>query len=212
MELQSVELIGYAAAAASLYATNSKTIIPLRVAGMVANVLVIAYAFNRGTYPPLLLNAMLLPLNAIRLRAMVKLINDVDAAAKRDMNVKWLLDYMSPKRFKAGDILVQRGEIANEAFYIVSGEVELVEIHKTVGNGTLLGEVGLFTDDGRRTMTARCATDVQAAIITNDRFKELYFQNPQFGFSLLRLIVARMHSNELQFEAAAGAPTKQHQS
>lgn len=204
-ELHGVELVGYAAAAASLYAANSKTIIPLRFAAIVANVLAMAYAFSRGTHPSLLLNAILLPINAMRLHSMLKLIRDVDVAGKSDMNVKWLLDYMRSREFKAGDILVERGAIASEAFYIISGEVEILEIQKTVGSGTLVGEMGLFTDDGRRTMTVRCVTDVRAATITYERFKELYFQNPQFGFYLLRLVVARMHSNELQF-AASGPP------
>jgi len=206
MQYFSVELIGYAAAAASLYAANSKTIIPLRYAAIAANALAIIYSSNHGTYPTVMLNAVLLPLNAIRLRSMIKLIRDVDAAAKTDMNVDWLLKYMSPTKLKAGDILIRRGDIADRAFYILSGEIEIVEIGKTFGSGTLLGEIGLFTDDGRRIMTARCKTDVEAATITYDRFKELYFQNPQFGFSLLRLVVARMHSNELQFAAMATPP------
>jgi CRP/FNR family cyclic AMP-dependent transcriptional regulator len=207
MQYLSVELIGYAAAAASLYAANSKTIIPLRYAAIAANALAIIYSSNHGTYPTVILNAVLLPLNAIRLRSMIKLIRDVDAAAKTDLNVDWLLKYMSPAQLKAGEVFIQRGDIADRAFYILSGEVEIVEIGKTVGSGALLGEIGLFTDDGRRIMTARCKTDVQAATITYDRFKELYFQNPQFGFALLRLVVARMHSNELQF-AAMATPTK----
>ena len=44
-------------------------------------------------------------------------------------------------------------------------------------------------------MSVRCSTEVHAAIITYDQFKQLYFQNPQFGFVLLRLIVARLHGN-----------------
>ena len=36
---------------------------------------------------------------------------------------------------------------------------------------------------------------MNAARIDYERFKELYFQNPQFGFRLLHLIVARMQSN-----------------
>ena len=204
MEFHSIELVGYAAAAASLYAAHSKTIIPLRVAAIVANALVIVYAFSRGTYPSLLLNVVLLPLNAIRLRDMFKLVRDVDGATRGDLNVDWLLDYMRPVQFKAGEVFIRQGEIATEAYYIVSGEVEIVEIGRAVGGGTLLGEMGLFTDDGRRTMTVRCKTDVQAATITYDRFKELYFQNPQFGFYLLRLIVNRMHSNELKFASALG--------
>jgi CRP-like cAMP-binding protein len=42
-------------------------------------------------------------------------------------------------------------------------------------------------------MTARCKSDVQTAVIDYDRFKELYFQNPQFGFRLLHLVVARLN-------------------
>src|SRR5262249_25731958 len=104
---------------------------------------------------------------------------------------------------KAGDLLTEIGEVANQAFYIVAGEVEVVGTGKILGQGTLIGEIGLFAADGRRTMTVRCKTDVQAAVITYDQFKELYFQNPQFGFYLLRLVVARLHHGEARAAAAA---------
>jgi hypothetical protein len=189
------ELIGVAAAAASLYAAHSKTIIPLRVAAIVANVLAMVYSLTHGTYPTFMLNAVLLPLNAWRLHAMVGLIRDIDTATKSDMNVDWLLPYTRPRNFKAGDVIMARGDYATAAFYVVSGEVEIVEIGETFGHGTLLGEIGLFTPDGRRTMTVRCKSDVQTAMIDYDQFKQLYFQNPEFGFRLLHLIVARLQSS-----------------
>lgn len=192
------ELIGVAAAAASLYAAHARTIIPLRIAAIVANFLAMIYSFMHGTYPTFLLNVALLPLNAWRLHAMVKLVRDIDIATKSDMNVDWLMPYTRPKAFKTGDILMARGDYATAAFYVVAGEVEIVEINEVFGKGTFLGEIGLFTPDGRRTMTVRCKTDVQTAMIDYDQFKQLYFQNPQFGFRLLHLIVARMqHSREL---------------
>ena len=192
------ELVGIAAAAASLYAANSRTIIPLRIAAIVANALAMAYSSLHGTYPTFVLNAVLLPLNAWRLHGMMKLIRDIDAAARSDLNAEWLLPYMRPMRFKAGDIMMKRGEYAHGAFYLAAGEVEIVEYRKTVGPGTLLGEIGLFAPDGLRTATARCKTDVEAARIDYDQFKELYFQNPEFGFRLLHLIVGRLQeSNEL---------------
>ena len=189
------ELVGVAAAAASLYAAHAKTIIPLRVAAVIANVLAMGYSFMHGTYPTLALNAMLLPLNAWRLHQMIDLVRGIDAAIASDMNVEWLLKYMRPKRYQAGDVMITRGDYATEAFYVVAGEVEIVEIGETRGPGTLLGEIGLFTPNGRRTMTVRCKTDVEAATIGYDHFKELYFQNPQFGFRLLHLIVARLQGN-----------------
>ena len=189
------EVIGVAAAAASLYAAYSRTIISLRVAAIVANALAMMYSYSHGTYPTFALSAILLPLNSWRLHLMVKLVRDIETATNSDMNVDWLLPYTRPKHFKAGDIIMERGAYATEAFYIVSGEVELVELGETFGKGTLLGEIGLFAPDGKRTMTVRCKTDVHAAIIDYDRFKELYFQNPQFGFRLLHLIVARLQSS-----------------
>jgi CRP/FNR family cyclic AMP-dependent transcriptional regulator len=192
METHFAEVFGVAAAAASLYAAQSKTMVPLRVAAIAANVFAMIYSTMHGTYPTFALNAILLPLNAWRLHAMMRLIRAIDTATKGDMNVDWLLPYTRPQDFKAGHVLMKRGEYATAAFYILSGEVEVVEINQSFGQGTLLGEIGLFTPDGRRTMTVRCKTDVRTAVIDYDQFKQLYFQNPQFGFRLLHLVVARL--------------------
>jgi len=194
MEFLYAEIVGVAAAAASLYAAHARTIIPLRIAAVIANALAMAYSLSHGTYPTFVLNALLLPLNAWRLYQMIELVRGIDAAIASDMNVEWLLKYMRPRHYRAGDVMMERGEYATEAFYIVAGEAEVVEINETRGPGTLLGEIGLFTPTGRRTMTVRCKTDVEAATIGYDQVKELYFQNPQFGFRLLHLIVARLQT------------------
>ena len=195
MQFSYAEFFGLAAAAASLFAAQSKTIIPLRAAAIAANFLAMIYSFMHGTYPTFALNAVLLPLNAWRLHAMITLIRNINTAIKGDMNADWLLPYTRPQNFKAGQVLMRRGDYATAAFYVVSGEVEIVEISRSYGKGTLLGEIGLFTPDGRRTNTVRCNTDVQTAVIDYDRFKELYFQNPQFGFRLLHLVVARLQGD-----------------
>ena len=109
---------------------------------------------------------------------------------------------VTTKAYRDGETLFAVGD-RNFKFHIIkAGEVEIVEINEVFGKGTFLGEIGLFTPDGRRTMTVRCKTDVQTAMIDYDQFKQLYFQNPQFGFRLLHLIVARMqHSRELLLPA-----------
>ena len=137
MESYYAEIIGVAAAAASLYAAHAKTIIPLRVAAVIANALAMAYSLSHGTYPTFVLNALLLPLNAWRLHQMISLIRGIDAAIASDMSVDWLLKYMRPKHYKAGDIMMARGDYATEAFYVVAGEVEIVEIAQTRSAGTL---------------------------------------------------------------------------
>ena len=196
MQLQSAEFFGIAAAVASLYAAQSRTIIPLRWAAIAANALAMVYSALHGTYPTFMLNLVLLPVNAWRLHAMIRLVHDLDASLKGDLNADWLLPYTWPRSFSAGDVIMTRGDYATAAFYVTAGEVEIPEIHQTFGPGTLLGEIGLFTPDGRRTKTVRCTTDVRTAVIDYDRFRELYFQNPQFGFRLLHLIVARLQAGQ----------------
>jgi CRP/FNR family transcriptional regulator, cyclic AMP receptor protein len=203
MHFSYAEIFGLAAAAASLYAAQSKTIVPLRVAGIAANLLAMIYSAMHGTYPTFMLNAILLPLNAWRLHAMLNLVRNIDKALTADLNAEWLLPYTRPRNFAAGSFIMKHGEYATAAFYVVAGEVEIVEIGRTFGAGTLLGEIGLFTPDGKRTMSVRARTDVQTAVIDYDRFKQLYFQNPQFGFRLLHLVVARLQKSG---EAVASAP------
>jgi CRP/FNR family transcriptional regulator, cyclic AMP receptor protein len=207
MHFQFAEIFGIAAALASLYAAHSKTMIPLRWAAIAANALAMVYSAMHGTWPTFALNAILLPTNAWRLTAMLRLIGDIEQAIKSDVNADWLLPYARPKTFQAGDVMMARGDYATAAFFVVAGEVEIPELKQKFGKGTLLGEIGLFTPDGRRTMTVRCVGEVHAAVLDYDRFKELYFQNPQFGFRLLQLIVARMQQNrELTLSATPAGP------
>src|SRR5262249_40451493 len=109
MEPYVAALIGVAATAASLYSAHAKTMVPLRVAAIVGNILAMAYSFMLGTYLIFMLNAALLALHGWRLRAMLNLIRDIDVATGNDMNVDWLLPYTRPKHFKADDIMMERG-------------------------------------------------------------------------------------------------------
>jgi CRP/FNR family transcriptional regulator, cyclic AMP receptor protein len=207
MEPYVAELIGVAAAAASLYSAHAKTMVPLRVAAIVGNYLGDGFQFHARNISHI---------HAQRSFARIAWLATAGDAepdprhrrCERQRHERRLAAslYTRPKHFKADDIMMERGEYATAAFYIVSGEVEIVEIKETFGKGTLLGEIGLFTPDGRRIMTVRCKTDVQTAIIDYDQFKELYFQNPQFGFRLLHLVVERLQrSGELLRPAVPSA-------
>ena len=200
-----IEGVGYAAAAAGLYSTWARTMIPLRMASIVANVLFIAFGVLKGIYPTILVNCVLLPLNFIRLRDMRRLIGDVSKAAEGDLNADWLRAFVTRKKYLASEVLWRAGDPAREALYVFSGTIELVEINKEVGRGALLGEMGLFDPAGQRMVSAYCRTDVEVGTISYDEFRLLYFQNPEFGFFLLRLITQRMRENVQFYRPAEGS-------
>ena len=69
------------------------------------------------------------------------------------------------------------------------------EIGKDIGPGQIIGEVGLIAPDNKRTMTFEAIEDGVLLTITYSQVEQLYFQNPQFGFYLLRLIGERLLEN-----------------
>lgn len=190
-----IEAVGYLAAAASVFVYVSNTMIPLRIAAILASALFASYFFLKGLYPLFALNAFLVPVNIWRLRQMQHLIDDVRAATSGDFDYEWLRPYMKPAKLTKGFTLHRLGDLSEEAYVLVRGKVALLELGVTLKPGALFGEMGLFTDENRRTATAVAATDVELLCVRYDDLLQLAAQNPQFGFYLMRLMVRRMQHN-----------------
>jgi CRP/FNR family cyclic AMP-dependent transcriptional regulator len=191
-----VEGVGYLASLLVFCAFYMKTMIPLRCVAIASNVAFIAYGLAGRIYPVLVLHAVLLPLNFFRLQQMRTLIRKVREASGGKMSVDWLIPLMTRQNFKSGHVLFRIGEPATSMYVILEGALRLVEIGVVLGPGALVGEIGLFAPDTRRTGTAVCETDVQLGEMSDKKILQLYYQNPRFGFSVFRLVVQRMLENE----------------
>jgi Cyclic nucleotide-binding domain len=187
---------GYAAVASSVITCAMKTMIPLRIVSMTCNALFIVYGFFSGIYPTLILNLILLPLNTLRLQQMRKLIQDVEAAASYgETSIDWLKPFMSRSKFRKGDIVFRKGDPADAMYYSVSGRYRLQEMGIEIPTGQVFGDLGLLAPDNLRTQTIECIEDGEVLTATYQQVKELYFQNPQFGFYFLRLTTERLFEN-----------------
>ena len=198
-----VDIVGFSAAAASFVAFSSKTMIPLRIAAICSNTLFIAFGLLSGFWLAAVMHTLLLPLNVYRLQAMRRLVRRIAVAAKTEdiFESEWLRPYMRRKSFTKGRTIFAKGEPAHGVYFIVSGQVHFPEVDEHAGSGLLFGEIAIFTDEGRRTLSCVCETDVEVLYMTNEELKELYFQNPEFGFHLVRLIVGRMKRQIDQLQA-----------
>jgi CRP/FNR family cyclic AMP-dependent transcriptional regulator len=191
-----VEGVGYCASLLVFCTFYMKTMIPLRAVAITSNIVFMTYGLAGGLYPVFALHVVLLPLNCFRLLQMRTLIRRVREATHGNMSTEWLIPLMTRHKLKSGDILFRRGDPANSMYLILTGSVRLVELDVTLGPGTLIGEIGLFAPDNRRTGTALCESDVEIGAITDAKVLQLYYQNPAFGFSVFRLVVQRMLENE----------------
>jgi CRP-like cAMP-binding protein len=109
---------------------------------------------------------------------------------------------MSRRRWHKGDILFRKGDVADRLFYIVSGRFDLNEIDIDVGHGQLIGELGLLAPAHRRTQTCECVEEGEALVISYDSVRQLFFQNPKFGFYFMRLATQRLFSDVARLENA----------
>src|ERR1051325_5581172 len=172
-----------------------RTIVPLRVIGIISIAFFIAYGVVAGAVSTLLLYLFSLPVNIIRLRQMLTLVRKARSSAQGDLSMDWLRPYMTPRKYKKGDVLFHKGDLAKEMFLTVTGKFLVKEIGVELPPGRIMGELGFIDPKNRRTQTVESLEDGDVMFITYDRLLELYFQNPDFGYYFLRLTTERLMQN-----------------
>jgi CRP-like cAMP-binding protein len=80
-------------------------------------------------------------------------------------------------------------------YYTLSGRYRLTEMSLDIPPGQIIGELGMLAPSNRRTASFECIEDGVLLTVTYQQVKELYFQNPEFGFYFLRLATARLFDN-----------------
>jgi CRP/FNR family cyclic AMP-dependent transcriptional regulator len=169
-----------------------KTMIPLRWLAVASNVGFIVYGL---LYPaPLMvaLHAVLLPVNLWRVWQMIGLTRRVAATADAQQMELWLRPYMRSRQYSAGEPVFANGDVADRLYYVATGQVELPEVGSTVQAGQMFGEIAFFAPGHRRSSSARCLSDCTLLSIDETTFRELVYQNPDFGLEVVRLIAGRL--------------------
>lgn len=195
------EIAGYLAAFLVFLTFYMKTMVPLRIVGICSNCAFIVYGYLGALYPVLILHLVLLPLNALRLREMLRLTKQVRAAASSDLKMDWLKPFTSSRRVDAGDILFRKGDAASAMYFIVSGRYRLTELGIDILQGQVVGELAMWAADQSRTQTLECTENGELLEITYDQVRQLCYQNPQFGFYFLQLIARRLFENIARLES-----------
>jgi CRP/FNR family cyclic AMP-dependent transcriptional regulator len=158
------------------------------------------YGYLGGLYPVLILHFILLPLNGLRLREILRLARQISTATLGDLNMDWLKSFTSTRRAKSGDVLFRKGDVADAMFFVVSGRYRVAELGMDILSGQVVGELGLLAPNQLRTQTLECIDDGELLQITYEQLKQLYYQNPKFGFYFIQLASRRLFENIARLE------------
>jgi hypothetical protein len=189
------QLLGLAALLVLLASAAMQTIIWLRILAIVANLLIVLGGLALHDYVVAVLGVLILAVNAWRLVEMRRLVTatrDATAGSGAPITIDWLLPYMEPLALPR-DTVVFHKDAASDAMYFIShGRVRFEELGIEMGKGALFGEIGVFSHDKRRTATAKVVEDSSILRISAAKVRELYYQNPDFGFFIVGLITRRL--------------------
>jgi hypothetical protein len=212
LDAKSIVTIGMAGLGALFYVASisMKTVIPLRIAGIASSVFFLIYGILSPSISTIFLYVILVPLNSVRLYQMIELIKKVRIAAGTDLSMDWLQPFMTKRKCRRGDLLFRKSDIANEMFLVVNGTYRVPELGITFKPGEIFGELGLLTSENRRTQSVECVESGHVLTITYDSVRELYFDNPEFGFYFLRLTSDRLLRAVARLEAQLEAERHRH--
>ena len=201
-----VQILSLCAAAVGAGFTISssfvKTMVPLRWFGVLSNIGFLAFGVLQPNWVMALMHGVLLPMNCARLVEMTRLTRRVRAATRSaDRSGLWLRPYMKQSRMKAGEIVFRQGDDADHLYILVEGQVEFPENGASIGPGAMFGEIAFFSPERKRTLSARCATDCVLLSINQSTVRELYYQNPGFGFEIVGLVAGRLSADIARLRA-----------
>lgn len=173
-----------------------RTMIPLRWMAVGSNIGLLIFGALHPSIPTMLVAGSLLPINIWRAIEMMRLTQRVNrAATEGDLASVWLKPYMKPRRLRAGKVLFHKGDHADRLYLLTDGELELVEIGRRMAPGRIFGEIALFSPERKRTSTVRAVTRCVVLEIHESTVRQLYFQNPAFGFHLVELLAERLSTD-----------------
>jgi CRP/FNR family cyclic AMP-dependent transcriptional regulator len=190
--MQWIEAFGYLGALMTLATFSMKTMLHLRMMGIVANLAFITYGLLDHVYPVLLLHMTLLPLNVWRLWQLLQMTRQIKVISSSQLSMDWLKPFSRRKDAQAGETLFRKGDAATEVLFVLSGRFRAVEADVVLEQGEVIGELGLITKEHKRTQTVVCEQAGSLLQINYDEVRQMYFQNPRFGFFFLELVAERL--------------------
>jgi len=110
---------------------------------------------------------------------------------------------MNTRHFKAGEVIFYEGEISHEAFFLVSGTVEISiksgdgsVVLGRLGPGEIFGEMGMITDRPR-SATARALDHTAVESINEAEFEQAILAQPDRMHSYLATLFDRIRTTDL---------------
>jgi hypothetical protein len=190
--MSAIDILAWIAAGFTIAAYEMKTMLPLRIAAIGANIFFALYGWLDDVLPIFALHALLLPFNLYRLWEILRNLGAMRRTRGTRAEFDWLRRMAIPVEYDAADYVFRKGDRPDNLYFLDSGEVRLEEIDVTLGAGEIFGEIAFFSKTKERTVSARCIQSCRILVIDEAKFLSIYQNYPVFGLAIVQLIVQRL--------------------
>lgn len=123
----------------------------------------------------------------------------IERACGEPFRLEWILAHMRAETRAAGVLLFRCQEPADALYFLQRGRIHLPELDRTLQEGCLFGEVGVFSAARRRSASAFASTPLRLFRLDADVARNLCLDNPLLALHLTGLLASRLAT------AASGA-------
>ncbi|MDH5183711.1 MAG: Crp/Fnr family transcriptional regulator [Gammaproteobacteria bacterium] len=111
----------------------------------------------------------------------------------------FLTNYGRKKTYEAGAVLAHEGEMSSSVFIVLGGKAEVIKedergcenLIARVGQGTIIGEMGVFLEQ-KRTGTIRACSDLTVLEFSNDNFLNALNRIPELSFRMYKSLSTKI--------------------
>ena len=121
-----------------------------------------------------------------------------------ESEIRYLAETLTRREYPTGTLIVREGHPASRFHILLEGKVE---IFKALGSsderllgvrkaGTVLGEMGLLSEEGLHTATVRAQTPIYLLQMTQEEFDALLHRHPSLAYGMVRTLSQRLNHSE----------------
>ena len=125
-------------------------------------------------------------------------------ASLPDREIEQLARALVVRDLHPNELLLQEDEQGDRYYILLEGEVEVIKALETTderllgvrGANSFIGEMSLFTEDGRHTASVRALTPVRLLEMSHAELDALLHRHPSFAYEIIRTLSRRLDESE----------------
>lgn len=114
---------------------------------------------------------------------------------------------LSEQHYTLGEMIFAQGDVGDEMYIVVEGEVEILMKTETadpfllsrVGPGSYFGEMSVL-DNEPRSAGARVSQDARLLVLKGEQLKELVYVMPEIAFTIFRVLSQRLRRSDKRLD------------